>query len=193
MIMMTTFCQTFWQSISNTFFTIIGACLTYCYQKKISKDDEQKRIFGFLISVKAEISGVWNRYYEEVGSHVENLQDHTGFDSYYPIFDRYFVVYDSNTNLLGELTQDLSELIVETYLLAKGLKDSFLFNNDLLAKTTYYHDLSQESRSEHYKIQHAYYVKMCQNYGVAIKEMHFRLKENQKDLISLINKQLKQK
>ena len=184
---------TFWQIISSGFFVIVGAWLTYCFQKKFVKDDEKKRTLAFLISIRAEISSVWSRYYEEIGSHVENLQEHTGFGSYYPIFDRYFVVYDNNTNLLGGLTQDLSELIVKTYLLAKGLKDSFLFNNDLLTKTTYYHDLSQETNSEHYKRQHAIYAQMWQEYGIGIKEMHFRLKKDQQDLISLINKQIKQK
>ncbi|MBP7709603.1 MAG: hypothetical protein KA100_00855 [Rickettsiales bacterium] len=176
--------------ITNVSFLIGGAWLTYSFQKKFSKDDEKKRTLAFLISIRAEISSVWSRYYEEIGIHLESLKEHSGFGSYYPIFDRYFVVYDNNTNLLGNVTTDLSELIVKTYILAKGLKDSFLFNNDLLAKMTYYNDLAQETGSQHYKTQHLTYAQTWNEYGIGIQEMHFRLKNSQEILVNLINEQI---
>ena len=105
---------------------IVGFAVGYYFQRRDKKSDEKKQIESFLNSIKTEISSIWERYYEVVGKSIENSNQNEGFASYYPIFDNYFIVYDNNTNLIGKLDKELSQVLVKTYIMAKGLKDSFI-------------------------------------------------------------------
>ena len=169
---------------------ILGTWLSYFYQGKITKKDEDKKTKLFLISIKSEISSVWSHYEETAGRLIENLKDNEGFDFYYPIFDNYFVVYDNNTNLIGNLDKDLNEILVKTYILAKSLKDSFICNNHLLNEMKRYHDLAQETGIKHYSIQHQTCRGIWQDYGKGIQEIHFKLKKSKDILIENINAKL---
>lgn len=84
----------------------------------------------------------------------------------------------------------MREILIKTYITAKGLKDSFVFNNQLLNELKSYHDLAQEAKIEHYSIQHQTLFTIWQNYGKGIQEMHFKLKESKGSLIGNINKKL---
>jgi len=171
--------------------TIIGVWGSYFFQRKINNNDEKQKINSFLVSIKAEISNVWNRYYETVGKKVEALNENEGLNLFYPVFDNYFVVYDNNTNCLGNLDKELSEIIVKTYILAKGLKDSFVFNNSLINEIRRYSDLVNERQETKYcKIEREQVIGMYKGYGNDIRKMHFLLKENKDILLSEIDEKL---
>lgn len=170
---------------------ILAFGLSYWRYRVDKASDEKKQIESFLNSIKSEISSIWSRYYDTIGKSIESLKEDEGFDSYYPIFDNYFIVYDNNTNLIGSLDKELSEILVKTYIIAKGLKDSFVFNNQLLNEVRRYHDLAQETNIEHYSIQYQTYFGIWQEYGKGIQEMHFKLKESKDILIDNINVKLK--
>lgn len=188
-------CSTIPDLFSGALIAIIGAVagfgISYWRQRIDKKKDEEKQIESFLNAIKSEISILWGHYYEVVGKSIEEeLKENDGFGAYYPIFDNYFVVYDNNTNLIGNLDQDLSAILVRTYIAAKGLKDSFIFNNQLLNEMKRYHDLAQESKLIHYSTQYQIYFETWKSYGSDIREMHFKLKEYKEILINNINKKL---
>jgi len=55
----------------------------------------------------------------------------------------------------------------------------------------YYHDMAQETNSKHYpKTTHNYAQTWCE-YGIGIRKTHLLLKQSQKDLTSLVDKQIK--
>jgi len=170
--------------------SVAGFAISYWRQRADKKNDEKKQIESFLNAIRSEISSIWIRYYETIGDSIENLKENEGFDSYYPIFDNYFIIYDNNTNLIGSLDKGLSEILIKTYIAAKGLKDSFVFNNQLLNEVRRYHDLARETNIKHYSVQHQAYSGIWQDYGKGIQEMHFKLKESKDILIDNINKKL---
>lgn len=170
--------------------SVVGFGISYWRQKADKNSDEKKQTESFLNAIKSEISSIWSRYYATIGESIENLKENEGFGSYYPIFDNYFIVYDNNTNLIGNLDKELSEILVKTYTIAKGLKDSFLCNNKLLNELNRYYDFAQETKIEHYSIQHQTHFTIWQDYGKVVQEMHFKLKESKDILIEKINKEL---
>lgn len=63
------------------------------------------------------------------------MKDGQGLELVYKLRQSYFTVYDSNVQFLGYVADDqLRARIIRTYALAKGLVDTHLLNNDLLAR-----------------------------------------------------------
>ena len=86
-------------AIIGGLFTILGTLLSYHYQRKNDAKNEENKAKIFLISIRAEITSVWNRYSESMGKVVESLPDEMGLDSYYPLSENYFSVYDCNSSM----------------------------------------------------------------------------------------------
>ena len=156
------------------------------FDEKRRKRDE---VNSFLRAIRCELWGLWNRYNSTFGC---NLVNQKGiFRDYYPIYENYFSLYDSNTHLLTNLPSDLSEGIIKTYTLAKGLKDSFMYNNFLLDKESYY--VSQLDLNEIYSEASNRVVSELYANADTLRHSHFELKEMILGLILLIKKQLNEK
>ena len=180
----------FWEISFSGLFVILGTWLSYLYQKHITKKDEEAKINSILLAVKIEISTLWNRYNKEMGPLIESLEGDTGLNTYYPVFDDYFVIYNNNTEFIGNIDKELGALIIKTYIVAKGLKDSLLFNNQLLNKFQRYYDLAEESNLDHYSKQHINCHETWKNYGQSLKKAHFELKDIANKLLISIDKKL---
>ena len=165
---------------------VSGGFISYHFQKRIAKDNEERLLNSFVKSIKTEISMVWD-IYEEMGNIVENLPENEGLSFYYPIVDNYFVVYDNNTNLIGALDEECATLIVKTYTIAKGLKDSYICNNYTLQKIDSYKESFQVNQNEYTNQQYRELLKNWQAYGNQIKHSHFKLKEQKEKLIHYID------
>lgn len=142
------------------------------------------------MSMHSEISNIWHHYYNVTGTGqlIEKLEDNSGLDLYIPIFDRYFLVYDNNVDLIGTLDRNVSSIIVETYTMAKGLKDSLLFNNQLLNEIRRYNDLFNKTDLSYYNTQHQTYILIWKEYGSKIKEIHFGLEKSKNNMLQVISK-----
>lgn len=54
---------------------------------------------------------------------------------YYPLTQDYFTTYQSNAHLIGEIeNDDLRNLIIEMYSEAKGVVDSYRYNNHIVGQ-----------------------------------------------------------
>lgn len=102
------------------------------------EEDSKIELDNFLSSIREELTVLWNTYYENIGSKLEeqiNSSQRNSFDWFYPIDGNYFNIYDSNTNLLVKIEDsETREKLIEVYIRAKGLVDSYKFNNMLLEK-----------------------------------------------------------
>ena len=57
------------------------------------------------------------------------------FNYYYPVSQNYFIIYEQNAKLIGGIKDDnIRSLIIECYVLMKGLVDSFGLNNGLVSR-----------------------------------------------------------
>lgn len=171
-------------------FTIFGTWLSYYHQRTLKKDEERNKIISFINSIETELEFIWKRYYETLGKQIELLKENEGLNVYYHIHDNYFIIYDSNTNLIGCLDKKLASAIVETYILAKSLKDTIICNNQFITHIENYSNSLMESKSyesnHHYTILLNHYKNAWQNYGIELKKIHFLFKEKKDVLIRLI-------
>lgn len=86
----------------------------------------------------AEIVSLRDNYMRGIGQRIENAPDTQPFNWYYPADQRYFVIFEENASAIGRIPDDRErELIVKAYTQAKGLLDSYLFNNKLVEKYAY--------------------------------------------------------
>lgn len=83
-------------------------------KKGMIKQNNEECIKSFLNGIRAEITSLWDNYYQNVGKSMEKLQPNKGFPNYYPIFNNYFMVYDTNLN------KDISTFLYKPILLQKA-------------------------------------------------------------------------
>jgi len=123
--------------LSNSGHTILGVviALVCVYAKSRfslsnSRKINKENLKGFLQAIFADVNTLKSVYMADVGQEVEKIDGSQPFYMYYPITSNYFVVYDQNAHLLGELRDErMRGLIISIYTKAKILKDSFLHNN----------------------------------------------------------------
>lgn len=92
--------------------------------------------------------------------------------------------------MIGQIdNNDLRKAIITSYTKARGLIDSYRFNNDLLQKYEYWSFLFQESKNpQHATNRDAYWVTLI-NYAKDLKKSHGELKENVNSLLRMLRKQ----
>jgi hypothetical protein len=96
---------------------------------------DKRLVQSFLQGILDELEVVWTRYYETTGRVLENSAADTPFMFYYPVFQEFFMIYTTMSGLVGRIEDaDLRRSIVKTYTAARGLVDSFRFNNIIYEK-----------------------------------------------------------
>jgi len=121
-------------AVSTIWAAAWGAKRAFNYSRALQNAADREALRRLLLAIKAEVETIWNGYEVEVGHLVESLKPGEGLAVRYKLRQQYFTVYDSNTQYLGHVEDDqLRTAIIKTYTLAKGLIDSHLVNNDLLA------------------------------------------------------------
>ena len=127
------------------------------YSRRLQEEADRESLRRLLLAIKAEVETVWSGYELEAGHMVESLKPGEGLALTYRLRQQYFTVYDSNAQYLGHVEDDqLRAAIVRTYTLAKGLIDTHLVNNDLLAQCnrlaglnqSQYHVLQDQENAE---------------------------------------------
>ncbi len=88
-----------------------------------------------LQGLRAEIETLWTIYNDKFSDAIKSLKDDGIVEKEYPLYlhQGYFVVYDTNCSLIGQLPDDeLRIAIVTGYLKGRELIDAYLHNNKLL-------------------------------------------------------------
>jgi hypothetical protein len=89
------------------------------------------------------------------GARLESLRENEPFNFYYLFASDFFSVYNSNASLIGRINDNgLRKQIIKTYILSKGMVDSFRLNNALVHKFEYANKHYDETKQEVHK-QHA--------------------------------------
>ena len=149
------------------------------YQSKQEKDYRAQRLQNLLQALHDELETIWERYQRMVGVQVEALKSGEPFPYHFPIFEDYFVIYNSNAELLGEIPDsDLRKLIVVTFTSAKGLVDSYRHNNFIIEKLEREALIFNETKAKAHETSVQYYKQYLADYAGTIKEIHEELKEN---------------
>lgn len=90
-----------------------------------------------LKGISAEIETLWKIYNDKFSKAITSLEDCGIVADEYPLHlhHGYFVVYDNNCSLIGQLPDDELRLsIIMGYLKARELIDAYMHNNSLLKK-----------------------------------------------------------
>ena len=162
------------------------------YQAKTEREknleSEQRLIDGFLNSILEEVETLWNRYFETCGRPLENSHEDTPFDFYYPVFQDFFTIYSTSGFLIGRLRDtELRRHIVRTYAQARGLVDSFRFNNFLIEKRNTAEQNFGLAQSQIFKQQLDQSNDALRRYGNTLRSAHTQCKETVLDLIRRLN------
>jgi len=96
----------------------------------IQEQSNRATIRGVLLGIKTEIEANVKGYIEETKEFWATYSEGKPFLFIYDVTQNYFIVFDSNAYILGQIEDDdLRESIIVAYLNAKGLIDSHLLQN----------------------------------------------------------------
>ncbi len=170
--------------------TLFGVYLTHKHDLEKQKINEAAVVKGVLQAIHDEIETLWNRYQDEVGVRIETLPANSPFAMYYPVGQDYFTVYTANAFLIGRIEDnDLRKGIVTTYTKARGLVDSFRFNNDLNNKYEHWVSLANQQPGN---VVYVSTMKNCLSnlikYADQLKKEHNDLKINVNNLLRMLHK-----
>jgi len=156
-----------------------------------SKTKQDKRTLkGLLQALHDELESVNDRYQETMGAQIESLPDGQPLLVYYPVINDFFTVYNANAHLIGTIeNNDLRKSIVRTYVLAKGLVDSFRMNNDLVAKYEHWHVRFAETNHELHKQNALAQFSALVIYAKLLKKSHEDVQKSVAELMRTLRKQ----
>lgn len=109
------------------------------YQNNLKLQEEARSaaLNRVLQGIRAEVETLWKIYNDKFGKAITSLEDGGIVKDEYPLhlYQGYFVVYDNNCSLIGQLPDDeLRESIIMGYLKARELIDAYIHNNSLLQR-----------------------------------------------------------
>lgn len=153
---------------------------------EMRKKEEESLLNAFLLSIRDEVDTLWNRYMWGIGEELEKLPENQPFLWQYPLTQNYFSVYDNNSSLIGKIKEDnLRKLIIITYTQAKGLIDSYRFNNEMV-KTYEDFSLRQTSNPTFGEKVEAELAALIR-YAEGIKKQHNEIRENIVELLKRLS------
>lgn len=156
-------------------FVLFGVFLQYKTQEAHNKKNEQRVLKSLLQAIHDEIETVYERYQETMGSQLEALSDNQPLLLHYPLNNDFFSVFHGNTSLIGKIeSNDLRKQIIKTYILAKGIIDSYRMNNYLLQQYEQAYRIHQETGSQiHLNHANAQYSRLIE-YAKSLKKQSLR-------------------
>lgn len=149
---------------------------TLLEQRKRDEENERTLIYSTLCAIHAEMECVLARYMDSMGLRIEELPDNEPLLFYYPLSSDYFSVFNGNSSLIGRIkNENLRKQIIKTYILAKGVVDSYKLNNDLLINYERLTRLHEETNNPTHHEQAKYYYEGLVEYSGGIKFLHAQL------------------
>lgn len=172
-------------------FTLLGSLFTSRLEKSKERRQKEADLREFLSSIRTEAETLWNQYSWGMGSTLEKLEEGKPLLAYYPVTQNYFIVFDNNTNLIGQIrNQELKKLIVTTYVQAKGLIDSYRMNNEMVQKYENFMFLYQQTNNQIFKHQADAVLNGLISYATGLKFQHSEIKLKIDTLLNLLEKEI---
>lgn len=120
---------------------LIAAVATWNANKRalshnLALQDNTRRetLRGVLLGIHAELEVVLEIYRIEMEPEIGSLKAGEGIWTTLPIYEKYFTVYESNCELLGQIPEDeLRKAIIRAYMMAKSLVNAHKLNNQMIA------------------------------------------------------------
>jgi hypothetical protein len=118
------------------------------------------------------------------------------FNYYYPLSQNYFIIYEQNAKLIGGIKDyNLSSLIIECYVLMKGLVDSFGLNNALVSRLENAQLLFNKTHSKEDAKVVLSLIKSLYNYSNQLKSAQKKIKTkmivSENSLLKLLERDFK--
>lgn len=188
----------FWES-TDFFAALVGGGLA-CFgafiavresarqERKKRHDEERQEIMNYRKAIRSEIVTLWDQYMIGVGSELEKADSTKPFEILYPVGQNYFVFYDSNMSTLAKINDDEErEKIIETYIVAKGLIDSYMYNNSLNEKMDKLHEVPQEEGNYVMNLRVVVFDRL-KDYCRILQDAHVQARVAKSNLVALIDK-----
>jgi hypothetical protein len=166
--------------VSSVFGGLVAGGLTY-FGVMISIRNEKSRlqtiqdaeIEGFCQAIGTELDAIRNRYISAVGEELGKSSADEPFMFYYPVFEDYFTVFNSNAKMLGKVNDaGLRTEIVQVYTKAKSILDSIRHNNHLLIQYQNFFFRASHSKHAYDEEQRDLYLFQLKQYAPALLRMH---------------------
>ena len=153
--------------------------------------EKQENLQGLYKAIKSELKALWTRYNEGAGKDIENLEDGKPLLMYYPLTQDYFTVYQSNAHLIGEIqNEDLRGLVILTYAAAKGVVDSYRYNNHIVGQHEHWDWIAAETKNPLHVNRAKAFLNSCVEYATDLKKSHYEIKELLQRLNTAIDNEL---
>jgi hypothetical protein len=161
-------------------------------ERELREEEQRIEVNNYRKSIISEIQSLWSQYMLGIGEHLEKAHAGQPFEMFYPVYQNYFGVYDGNMATLAKIEDDQErELIIDAYLTAKGLVDSYAFNNKLLD------GLSQlmvvpKLTGAHVDELRVGTVNALREYCGILKAAHTRTRDKKDKLLAMLRQKLEQ-
>ena len=161
---------------------LISARATKKSVQQIFKNDLKKRdiekqenLQGLYRAIRSELNTLWLRY-EEAGKKIEDLKNGQPLLVYYPLTQDYFTVYQSNAHLIGEIpNDDLRGIIILSYSAAKGIVDSYRYNNHIVGQHEHWDWVAAETKNPLHATRAKAFLDSCVEYATVLKKSHYEI------------------
>lgn len=170
-------------------FSIIAVNKTEKHRRDSQTTSDAKVLKGLLQALHDELESIFERYQETMGSQIESLPTGQPLLIYYPVINDFFTVYNGNASLIGCIeNNDLRKSLVRTYVLAKGLVDSYRMNNEILSKFEHWNALHAETQNPSHLQQAQAQFRALAEYGTQLRKAHAETKQCARDLMRMLRK-----
>jgi len=133
---------------------VIGGIFTSFTTWWSIRRSQKNQIEGVIQGIRAEVETLWDIYIIKFKDAIPLIEKGEPILKQYPLYlyQGYFVVYDSNSSLIGQIPNNsLRKEIVTGYLKAKELIDAHLHNNKLVEKLAHWESLNKETQEGKYE------------------------------------------
>ena len=127
-----------WVQAIGSIAAILAAIAVAWYQAEVTRErdrqDREADLRGLLLSVRDELFVNLTMAHEIVGKELEETAPGTIYFGIFPVPEDPFVIFNSLSHKLPMITNERLRLqIIKTYAIAKGVAQTFRFNNTLLS------------------------------------------------------------
>ena len=170
-------------------FTLYGIWRSEKFARSSSSANEAELVTALLQAIHDELEVVFDRYRAQAAPLVEALGDNEPFLVYFPIASDYFTVFNGNAHLIGRVRDhDLRRSIVRTYVVSKGLVDSFRMNNHMLMEYERAHELAAATQLPADLATRTAKLEGLVKYGSALKKDHYEATRERDELFRRFHK-----
>lgn len=170
-----------WVQGVGSLLAIAVAIWIYARQVADKKANDAAETRAFVQAIRDEVQEAWDGYSVEMHPKLVAVKDGGAFYTTYPLTAEQFPIFTGNTAMVGRIDDaELRHAIVKTYALARGIRDTYLHNNQLLAEYEEVLKVGTLATNVNVQGRHARLV----DYAVKLKERDKWVKDAVKDLLA---------